>query len=99
MHRSCPCPAPRHLLPEAWQNRLVGLGWRQFVIDWHDGGAGPDHRVNFHRDSEPDWIWVAAMYAELTVRTMVEVFGVDSPQQVVPRFGPASTRRQASPAA
>lgn len=87
MHRACNCPAPRHLVPPEWQAKLLQLGWRPYVIDWEDDKAGPSHRPNYQRDSQPDWLWVAAMFSELMARTLVEVFEVATPTGVRMRFG------------
>ena len=87
MHRPCNCPAPRHLIPAAWQERLLQLGWRPYVVDWVDGQPGPNHRENFFKHSDPDWLWIAAMFSELLVRTLVEVYEVEAPTELTMILG------------
>lgn len=67
--RSAGCPEVRHLLTADEQDGLRALGWRD---------PNP-HRLNFHRASEPGWLWVAPLFSELLVRTLAEPFGATSP--------------------
>jgi hypothetical protein len=71
-----------------WQiAALLQLGWRRPCPGSSSAPKTADDLVNFHRTANPEWLSPAPMFAELLVRTLVEVYGLRSPADLELRYG------------